>query len=468
MKINKYKIKQFLKKREFLYDFGGDFLDGFLPKNHPIVLDPIKRKKLRIYIGLSTILFIVLLSLVLFLKNYLIVVYPYLYFYLIILFFSYLFNLITKFKYFEYFLITIIVISISLNFYFSTIEIVFPPYNYTSLISFVLLLHFLYNRWISLLYIIFIIFFSFYLILKTQNNEFNLSKLYVKFRYFYDFVITIIIAWFMLEIYENLKDELEKKLKETHIAREKDLELAREIQSQFYPSIPRKKNYYINYLIQPYDKVSGDYLDIIENDSNIWVILGDVTGHGLQSAMLTMQINTLLNYLLVEKNLQDIKKIYFELNSQYYKILQKLNIKNFAKLTILKLENNGRVEISGNTNLLYYFNSYQKKIVKYKEPSPLLGMINFKSTNEINFKEIKLFNNDILFLCSDGMIEIVKKDKSLLKEEFFEQLLEDFFYKNYHDKNNLKIEFFIKNIEKQIGHLNFIDDITSIIIQWKK
>lgn len=467
MKIIKFKIKQFLKKRESLYDLGGDFLDGFLPKNHHIILDPTKRKRLRMYIGLSLVLIILLSTLILFNKDSNIVN-KFAYFYLLFVVFSIILNIITRYRYFEIFLITLILSGMIINFYLSLEENIFPPINFASNLISIILLHFLYNRWIALLYIIFINFFYFYLIFKTQNNEYDFLKIPTKFRFFYNYVTTTILIWFIIEIYEHLKEESENKLKETYKAREKDLELAREIQSQFYPSIPSKKNYYFNYLIQPYDKVSGDYLEIIENDSNIWVILGDVTGHGLQSAMLTMQINTLLNYLLIEKNLQDIKKIYFELNSHYYKILQKLNIKNFAKLTILKLEDNGKVEISGNTNLFYYFNSYQKKLIKFKEPSPLLGMINFKSTNEINFKEIKLLDNDILFLCSDGMTEIIKKDNSILEEEIFEQLLQDFFYINYTDKNNLKVDLFLKYIEKQIGYLNFIDDISSIIIQWKK
>jgi len=47
------KIKKLIEKRKTLFDFASFFLDGFLPEDHPILLNPKKRQRLRIYIGLS-------------------------------------------------------------------------------------------------------------------------------------------------------------------------------------------------------------------------------------------------------------------------------------------------------------------------------------------------------------------------------------------------------------------------------
>ncbi|MFN3605134.1 MAG: PP2C family protein-serine/threonine phosphatase [Leptonema sp. (in: bacteria)] len=460
----KKKVLEILKKRENLYNFANYFLDGFLPKEHYFIQNPIKRKRLRIYIGISFILPLFFLSRFILLDEQGSFSNPIVYVYFSLLAISLIFNFSTQFRYFEFFLFFLLFLGIGINFYLSIEANTFPPINVTFLMVFILLLHLLLNRWISLFYIVGSILLCFFLLLNIQIDWYNTKEFEKSFRYFYNFVMSSLILWILLEFYEHFKEELEKKLKEINSSREKDLQLAREIQSQLYPVIPNNEYFFMDYYIQPFDKVSGDYLDIIERDSGIWIFLADVTGHGLQSAMLTMQINTLVNYLIVEKNIQDLQEVYFELNSHYYKLLQKLNIKNFSDLMILKIKKNQKIEITGSMNLLYYYKAEEDSIISFKEPAPLLGIINFKNKSQIKIKEIEIKKKDVLFICTDGLLEIFGED-SIKREELFTRILQNSIKKNY---SNLKIENLIKEIKSNLKNIHRIDDISAILIQKKK
>ncbi|GIX42767.1 MAG: hypothetical protein KatS3mg129_2500 [Leptospiraceae bacterium] len=63
------KLKEFSKKRTFLFEFASRFLDGFLPEEHPILIHSRKRQRLRIYNGLSFFLIIMVILFLLVVSN---------------------------------------------------------------------------------------------------------------------------------------------------------------------------------------------------------------------------------------------------------------------------------------------------------------------------------------------------------------------------------------------------------------
>ena len=461
------KIKKFIEKRKTLFDFASFFLDGFLPSDHPILLNPKKRQRLRIYIGLS--FFISLLIFLLFgiLINLQINLHLVLFYCVTVLAFL-IVNYITRFKNFEFFLFIVIFLGIGINVYIAIYSNVFPPINYASFLLTIIVLHYVYNRWISLFYNIVIILVLLTLVLTTNILKIDIEIIQLRLRYFYDYVFTSLIMWFVLEVYEHFREELELKLVHINESREKDLELAREIQKQFYPILPKNDYYYFDYLTLPYDKVSGDYLDVIQKENCFYLALGDVTGHGLQSAMLTMQINTLLNYLIIEKDQEDISAIFMELNNHYYKIINKLNIKNYASLILIKIDLNGKVIITGSLNHIFYYDSEKSKIEFINYVSPLLGLKYISSREELKIIELQLKPSDSLFFCTDGLIEIFLKNQNLLDRSEFIRILNNFFNERKQSQKEIKLNEFPSFLRQYISSFSFQDDVSAILIQYKK
>ncbi|MCP4135128.1 MAG: AAA family ATPase [bacterium] len=103
-------------------------------------------------------------------------------------------------------------------------------------------------------------------------------------------------------LYENLEEkvvERTRQLKESNYRLSKaikalwgEMELAKKIQTALLPWEPEMEGYEIITFMEPADDVGGDYYDIINCDGVDWVIIGDVSGHGVPAGLIMMMVQT--------------------------------------------------------------------------------------------------------------------------------------------------------------------------------
>jgi serine phosphatase RsbU (regulator of sigma subunit) len=81
---------------------------------------------------------------------------------------------------------------------------------------------------------------------------------------------------------------------------ERDLQLAREVQSGLLPDEPpQAPNYTFYHYYQPASHVGGDYFDYVElPDGRLAVIVADVVGHGVAAALLMVKVASELRFAL--------------------------------------------------------------------------------------------------------------------------------------------------------------------------
>ncbi|TVR17258.1 MAG: serine/threonine-protein phosphatase [Planctomycetota bacterium] len=78
-----------------------------------------------------------------------------------------------------------------------------------------------------------------------------------------------------------------------------DSRRARVVQRQFLPTIPALARWEIAYAYHPCDAVGGDLLDILEmEDGRVLCVVGDVSGHGTQGALIATTLRKSLRSLL--------------------------------------------------------------------------------------------------------------------------------------------------------------------------
>jgi len=79
---------------------------------------------------------------------------------------------------------------------------------------------------------------------------------------------------------------------------EKEMEIASNIQSALLPRNPSIKGYEISTYMMPADEVGGDYYDIINVANRDWIIIGDVSGHGVPAGLIMMMVQTCIHNTL--------------------------------------------------------------------------------------------------------------------------------------------------------------------------
>ena len=178
-----------------------------------------------------------------------------------------------------------------------------------------------------------------------------------------------------------------------------ELDIAKQLQQMVLPKAEELQaiaGLEIAGFMAPADEVGGDYYDILYNDDIVTIGIGDVTGHGLESGILMVMIQTAVRTL---KEIKEIDPVRFldTLNRTIYKNLQRMNCEKNLTLAILNYAE-GRISISG---------QHEEIIVVRKS-----GKIELIDTINLGFP-IGL-DDDIADMISEELVELEPGDGVVL------------------------------------------------------
>lgn len=193
----------------------------------------------------------------------------------------------------------------------------------------------------------------------------------------------------------------------------KELELAQRIQEQLLPKptgLP--DDIEVHTWFQAAEAASADTFDVIaRDDGSVACLLGDVSGHGIASALIAHSVQAALrSYLEV---LDDPGEVICRLNARFTAGIEP---GNFMSMLIARLWRDGE------PHRLSYVNAghgcswliRQEGVTSLEMGGPALGMVpgyEYRSAVEPKFEK-----GDVLFLCSDGVTEARNTARDLLGE----------------------------------------------------
>lgn len=265
-------------------------------------------------------------------------------------------------------------------------------------------------------------------------------------------------AGFAAVALENAK-LLEESIEKERL--EKELDVAREVQYKILPqNNPDYKNLEISSLFVPAFEVGGDYYDFFKIDKNrLGIVIADVSGKGIEAAFIMAEVKGI--FASLSRLYDSPKDLLIMANS----ILEdSISRKSFvtAIYGIVDLEKETfNFARAGHSPLLYYNG---RNITKLVPKGMGLGLdYTNKFANTIKEMEIKLNNNDIITLFTDGINESLNEEL----EEYGYSRLEEII------KNNaeLAVEELSNRIMKSVttfsrNHSQH-DDITLVLFKWK-
>ncbi|MFW6022310.1 MAG: PAS domain S-box protein [Halanaerobiaceae bacterium] len=220
------------------------------------------------------------------------------------------------------------------------------------------------------------------------------------------------------------------------------------------------------------DKIGGDFYNYIKIDGKLIFYLVDITGHGLEGAMLNIFVReSINNYIIEYRNREDEIKPN-EIIEYVFKKYKKENFPEdyFVCITIgvidiedflLKISNMGNhimpLVVGPDANI--------KDInIKGLPISNAIESSNYISDN-ISIKNIHLKPDTIIFISTDGLIEEYNDGENYGKDR-----IKDVLKTNCHNtpeiiKKNIIKSFKEFKVEKNINNITNQDDITFFIIK---
>jgi phosphoserine phosphatase RsbU/P len=162
--------------------------------------------------------------------------------------------------------------------------------------------------------------------------------------------------------------------------------------------------HFIIYL--PKDILSGDFYWIGKTESKVIIAVMDCTGHGVPGALMSILGNTLLNEIILRDGIQQPDQILNSLRSRIINALgqkkDSSNIKDGIEGSVIStVPGSDKIQYSGAFNSLILFHDDQ--ILEIKADRIPIGY--FETNREFTLKELKVRNNDIIYMFSDGITD---------------------------------------------------------------
>lgn len=178
-----------------------------------------------------------------------------------------------------------------------------------------------------------------------------------------------------------------------------EIDVAKTIQEAFYPKEADMNHGIFDVYAKSIasEKVSGDYYDIYAIGEDLFFGIGDVTGHGLSSSIISIIVNRKIRTYL-ELGITDVKRIIKECNKE----VAGANLKGML-LAIGKISAEKRVTIYGKCcGLLLLRKDTGVKVIETGKSQNILGSSSFDK-EEINVWSQDLKSGDTIIMFTDGV-----------------------------------------------------------------
>jgi two-component system sensor histidine kinase ChiS len=269
------------------------------------------------------------------------------------------------------------------------------------------------------------------------------------------------------------KDELLARI-ETHINISRltaenirlgtELDITRRLQQMLLPKqeeLEEIPSLEIVGFMEPAEEVGGDYYDVLRGDGSVKVSIGDVTGHGLESGVLTIMAQTAVRALM-ESQQTDPVRFLDVLNRTIYGNVQRMNSEKNMTLVVLDYRD-GVLSLSG---------QHEEAIV-----ARVGGAVERIDTMDLGFPigldseiadfvastQIELNPGDVVVLYTDGVTEA----ENLEGVQYGSDRLCEVVGANCHLSAEEIKEAIVTDVRQHIGKQKVYDDITVVVLKQK-
>jgi serine phosphatase RsbU (regulator of sigma subunit) len=209
-------------------------------------------------------------------------------------------------------------------------------------------------------------------------------------------------------------------------------------------------------------EVGGDYYDVIYHDGKVKIGIGDVTGHGLESGVLMIMVQTAVRTLL-EHNETDPKKFLDTLNRTIYQNVQRMDSDKNMTLCLLDYHD-GKVRVSGQHEEMLVVR--RGGLIQRVDTVDLGFPIGLEEeiSDFIGYADIQLYPGDVVVLYTDGVTEAENENGELYGLKRLTQVIKDSWQKS---ADEIK-QAIVNDLYEYMGQKGILDDITLVILKQKQ
>lgn len=280
---------------------------------------------------------------------------------------------------------------------------------------------------------------------------------------------------------QTLENRVEKRTKELLLTRDEnlrmgaELDISRQIQKVILPTdkeISEIDTLNISAFMEPADEIGGDYYEVLKHSNGALIGIGDVTGHGLESGIVMLMIQSIVRSQSHSSNYDLIKMLQVSNKTIHDNVLRMGSEKN---LSLMLLDYNqtaegesseegkpaGEIRYSGqHESLIVVRNNGELEEFDTDELGFPVGLVE-DANDFFKLQTVKLFKGDIVVLYTDGITEAANMEHDLYGIERLCEIVKS----NYRNDSETIKNIVIDDVKRHIGKQKIYDDITLLVMK---
>ncbi|MEG3926977.1 SpoIIE family protein phosphatase [Microcoleus sp. D3_18a_C4] len=213
--------------------------------------------------------------------------------------------------------------------------------------------------------------------------------------------------------------------------------------------------------MEPAEQVCGDYYDVLNCNGKVKIGIGDVTGHGLESGVLMMMVQTAVRTLMTN-NETDTVKFLDTINRTIYDSLERMKCNKNMTLCLLDYSERTLTLSGQHEEMIVVRNNGEVELIDTMDLGFPIGL-DADIADFVSSTSVELNLDDVVVLYTDGITEAFDINKV---EYGLKRLVEIVKQNRQHSTIEIK-ETVIADVKRHIGEQKVYDDITLVVLKQK-
>jgi serine phosphatase RsbU (regulator of sigma subunit) len=224
-------------------------------------------------------------------------------------------------------------------------------------------------------------------------------------------VLAVALAGLQLRgVYASLERRVKERTQELARANEAlwgEMKLARKIQEALVPSAPALDGCEVAVTMRAADEVGGDYYDVIQTAKHEWILIGDVSGHGVPAGLIMMMCQTAVRTVIERDPEITPDRLLSLVNGVLTRNIHQLGEDKYMTMTALRRDPGGTIQFAGAHQDIFVYRAATNEIDTIETAGIWLGL---RSSNEKSFtsRSLTLSPGDVMVLYTDGITEAMR------------------------------------------------------------
>lgn len=203
---------------------------------------------------------------------------------------------------------------------------------------------------------------------------------------------------------EQMVSDRTAKLEKAMDALWGEMQIAKKIQTVLLPKSPLISGYEIAAHMAPADEVGGDYYDVINAAGRDWVVIGDVSGHGVPAGLIMMMVQTAIHVTLSQHPDLHPADLLTVINRTIADNIRQLEEDKYMTLMVMASHKDGRFSFAGLHQDIMIYRSASRTVEIVETNGMWIGLVDDIS-GLVYDESFSLGNGDTLLLFTDGITE---------------------------------------------------------------